>query len=206
MTGETFGRIITLIEETYHEKFTAERQRAWWAILEPLDDQEAMRATVEMCRTSPYPPKPAHVWLAARGDPEQQAQHEAEIAWHLVAQCNVYITHVFLDPAMGMAIQDLGGLENISGDEEKWTAREFKRRYLAHRARADLHGPVCITGIFERENSRNGLSNDPRLMLPVSSLSAVPEPVIVPAPRHLLNSIPDHKIAELVAQGDRDVD
>lgn len=66
MTPETFGKIITLIEQSRSFRFTPEEQQGWWMLLEPLEDEAAMQATVDVIRTVEGHITPAHIWNRAR--------------------------------------------------------------------------------------------------------------------------------------------
>ncbi len=86
MTDECFGAVIALIEAAYGLEFSAERKRAWFLLLADLADDEAQRAVLQVCRTSPHPPRPADIIRAARGSPKDaeallEEEAEAAIRW-----------------------------------------------------------------------------------------------------------------------------
>lgn len=83
MTDEAFAEIITILEAAYGVEFSAERRRAWRLLIGDLPDDAAREATLRLCRTSPYPPKPADLVAAVFGTPkdaEAMLEEEAEAA------------------------------------------------------------------------------------------------------------------------------
>jgi hypothetical protein len=69
MSPKALSEILSLFETVYGlPQHSPEAQRVWMALLEPLDDRAAKSAAVDVCRTSPYPPKPADLWLRCARD------------------------------------------------------------------------------------------------------------------------------------------
>lgn len=66
VTQETFGKIMTLIEQSRSFRFTPEEQQTWWILLEPLEDETAVQATGDMLRTVEGRITPAHLWNRAK--------------------------------------------------------------------------------------------------------------------------------------------
>lgn len=78
MREETFAEIVAVIERAHGVTLEPETQRIWWGLLKDLGDGEAMGATVELCRESRFPPKPADVWMRATAPAVSEEDRDAE--------------------------------------------------------------------------------------------------------------------------------
>ena len=79
MTPDVFAKILTVLCEAYRLEFTESQQQVWWAILKELDNEQAIKAAIECCRTSKYPPKPADIWT--RCQPQDGELLDAIVGW-----------------------------------------------------------------------------------------------------------------------------
>lgn len=161
MTRDTFLRIVAVLEAAYREKFDAQRRDVWWTLLSDLPDDLAMRATVECCRTSPYPPKPADIW--ARCQPSAEAREaDAIAAWREArrAIADTYASWVFEDRAIPLVLEALGGTRLLSQktdeDLDTWTRKEFLSAYKAFHTTGQQHETGKIIGLIEQGNTANG--------------------------------------------------
>lgn len=138
MTAEVFGQMLAIISAAYGVEFSEPRRKVWWELLKDLPDREARSATVRMCRTSPYPPKPADLVRAVMGTPEERErglEEEAELAIaHLEANlCDHRIVN--LGPTLNAVVRSMGGVDavmaRITSAEWKY---DRKRAALLYRA------------------------------------------------------------------------
>jgi len=67
MTRSMFAEVMAILETAYRDlPLTEEQAAVWFALLSPLEDEAVKWAAIEVCRTSPYRPKPADLWRLAR--------------------------------------------------------------------------------------------------------------------------------------------
>ena len=62
MTRRGLSEVLTLLEAAYRLKFTPQQAQAWQLLLAPITDEDGKVAAVQLCRDSPYPPKPADIF------------------------------------------------------------------------------------------------------------------------------------------------
>lgn len=117
MTDETFGQIIAVFSETYAMEFSAERLKTWRMLLDPLDDEAARTAAVTLCRSSPYPPKPADLFRLVHGTPEDAERlldEEAEIAAAAVEQHLSDSAENRFGLALNASLRAMGGVDVVA--------------------------------------------------------------------------------------------
>jgi hypothetical protein len=147
VTDETFAAMIALLEETYREEFTPERKRVWRMLLAPVEDETVLPATLHVCRTSPYHPKPADIWRAVNGTKEEIEQTiETEALRALVHFEGGFTDYEWVDygPLINAVVLALGGMDAISyrmaRDEWKFEKARFLQFYKVYRCRPETIG------------------------------------------------------------------
>ncbi len=150
MTAEVFGQMLGIIAAAYGVEFSEARRKVWWELLKDLPDREARAATVRMCRTSPYPPKPADLVRAVSGTPEERErglEEEAELALaHLEAHlCGHRIVN--LGPTLNAVVRAMGGVDavmaRITSDEWKYDRKRAAMLYRAYLRRGVGEGDAA---------------------------------------------------------------
>lgn len=116
MTDATFAEILALLTRAYGVTFDPETKRVWRLLLDPLADESVRAAAVTLCRSSPYPPKPADLFRLVRGSPddaERRLDEEAELAVvHLERHvCDHRL--VDLGPLLNAVVRAMGGLDAV---------------------------------------------------------------------------------------------
>lgn len=183
MTEDTFAGIMALISETYALEFSEQRERVWWELLRDLEDVPARAAVVTLCKTSPFPPKPADLFRIVRGDPkdaEVLLAEEADLACrHLEANLVDYRV-CDLGPILNAVVRAMNGPDAVVAqmirDDWKFTRPQVTRLYSAFRRRgapADLSQPALPIAVVER-----GALETPVVVArfePTTELPALPE-------------------------------
>ena len=152
MTDTTFQQIMALLIETYAVEFSDERLRVWRMLLDPLPDGAAREAVVTLCRTSPYPPKPADLFRIVHGSPadaEHRLDEEAELAVvHLEQHICDYRMCDF-GPELNAVMRAMNGIDAIVAmmDTGGWRfertrARTLYRAYRRRQLSAEEGAPV----------------------------------------------------------------
>lgn len=142
MTRETFAEIVTILEATHRMGLSQQEREVWWLLIRELPDDAAKAATLHVCRTSPYPPKPAHLVNAVRGEPangKQLLEEEASMAIrHLEAHLSDYEA-VNLGPILNAVVRQMGGpdviVAEVASGDWKFRREEARRIYKALRRR-----------------------------------------------------------------------
>lgn len=143
MTRETFAEIVSILEATHRMGFSEEERDVWWALIRGLPDDAAKAATLEVCRRSPYPPKPAHIVNAVLGelpDAHDLLDEDAELAIrHMEAHLSDWQL-VDLGPELNATVRIMGGPDAVMAQmmrPEDWVFRrqEARRIYKAYRRR-----------------------------------------------------------------------
>lgn len=156
MTDETFAGIMTLFETAYRLSFSDVELRTWRQLIGDLPDRAAQDAAVRLCRTSPYPPKPADIVRLVEGDPrdgEQLLDEESERA--LACFCEQFSDCAIVDygPVINSVVRALGGPDAIGAlmarDEWKYRREEFRRLYKTLRRRAEGATPPVPFNVAE---------------------------------------------------------
>jgi hypothetical protein len=101
------------------------------------------------------------------------SQDSAFSAWtkvdKAVRQVGPYESVVFDDPLIHKVLHDMGGwLLLCEKDDDAWpfVAKEFETRYRGFKARSErVEYPAKLIGIFEAENSKNGKSVAPPMLI-----------------------------------------
>jgi hypothetical protein len=145
VTEETFAEIMAILEVVARTQFGRHEQQVWWWLIGDLPDDPAREAVIRLGRTSPYPPKPADIVNAVRGNPrdiERLLDEEAELALaHFEANVCDYAELDF-GPRINAVVRAIGGLDQIClwmvRDEWKFHRDEFRRSYRGIRRRGDV--------------------------------------------------------------------
>lgn len=104
MTGETFAEIMSILEVVYGRTFSERELRGWRQLIGDLPDDAAREATRRVCKTVPYPPKPADIVCAVIGTPK-------DVEAMRTAVCESGIRHMEMHLRDDVAV-DLGGILN----------------------------------------------------------------------------------------------
>jgi hypothetical protein len=188
MTRNGLLEIAALFEAAYSVTFTPQKLDAWLLLLDPLSDDEAKAAAVRMARESPYPPKPADLYTAARGtqrDVEQLLEDEAEAALaHFEGHFTDYEIADY-GPVINAVVRDMGGLDAIGvqmvRDEWKFQRERFRTLYRVHRKSRSLSKePLLPVAILENQYyALQGLDEAPRLEAPFQPIQipGLPAPI-----------------------------
>ena len=160
MTDETFGQIIALLSETYGMQWSEEKVRIWRMLIGSLPDDAARNATVILCQSSSYPPKPADLFRIIRGDPkdaETLLAEEAEMACCHLEQHLVDYRVCDLGPILNAVVRTMNGPDAVVAqmirDEWKFTRPRVKQLYSAFRRRGvpdELQHPALPMAVVER--------------------------------------------------------
>jgi len=149
MTEDTFAQIVTILEESYGVEFSEQRRRVWWQLLHGMTDDEAKRATLHVCRTSVYPPKPADLLTVFRGQGHDHIEEMAALAEaHLQENICDYRINDF-GPLLNAVVRDMGGVDGVLSlmDNGQWKFERprFKALLAAYsRGVSDEAGAVLI--------------------------------------------------------------
>lgn len=192
MTRETFAEILSILEATHRIGFSLEEREIWWALLRGLPDAAAKAATLDVCRRSSYPPKPAHIVNAVLGHPPNAAddrdrlddEAEAAIRW-LEANLSEY-DPVNLRPELNALVRSMGGpvaiVEEIARGD--WRFRRGEAQRLYKRFRRDGVPPgMAVPEWPDRPHRIEGSEDIPQIQqrvferpgLPALPLPALPD-------------------------------
>jgi hypothetical protein len=190
VTEECLGAVISLIEQVYGLQFGPERKRAWFLLLADLTDDEAQRAVIRVCRTSPHPPKPADIIRAARGSPkdtEVLLDEEAELAIRHLEQHVSDHRVVDLGPVLNAVVRAMGGPDAVcmalASGNWKYRRAEAARIYRALRRQgvsAEEAQPVWPLAVAESEAARGNWRVDPEAFPPPQPVQAQFRPQRIP--------------------------
>lgn len=65
MTDPAFAEVVAVLEATYGMHLTPEQTKIWRMLLDPLSDVVAKEATIRVCRTLRFQPRPADIMQTA---------------------------------------------------------------------------------------------------------------------------------------------
>lgn len=140
MTRNALLEIAALFEAAYNVTFTPQQLDAWLLLLAPLSDEEAKTAAITTARHSPYPPKPADLFTAARGQPHDVGAlltEEAEAAIRFMEARIRDGVAVDMGAALNQLVRDFGGptdlVRQIRAGEWRFRRAEAVRAYMNHR-------------------------------------------------------------------------
>lgn len=135
MTDEVCAEILALFSRAYGTTYDRETKRTWRLLLDPLPDEQARDAAVRLCRTSPYPPKPADLFRLVQGtesDAERRLDEEAEvrISWMEQNICDYQMFHG--GPVLNAVIRAMNGINAIVAmmDTGGWKFERARARTL----------------------------------------------------------------------------
>lgn len=107
-------------------------------------------------------PLPAHLVEQLRGDPKGAAAIALGTLKRAISSVGRYQSVVFdCDPAIGQAVEDMGGWIAVCGMDETGLAIQFERCYSTRHARGEQAGETVCHGLHHQANVRIGQSPDP---------------------------------------------
>lgn len=154
MTIQETARILAIIG-TVHQWVTSgdieSKVKVWWALLQDMPYDEAVRATMKVLAESEKEPKPAAIRAAAESFRTESQAVSGEIAWLEVSKkLNIYAQHVeFSTPEIAEAVRSVG-IRNLAGDSTGNSMARFMRIYdsLIKRKREQVRN-AKVQAMFE---------------------------------------------------------
>lgn len=168
---QKFTMLMAGIGELYGKTISSHLIDIYWQVLRKyeLDDvQNAFQGHVKNPDCGQFFPKPADIIRFIEGNGESKAL----LAWakteKAVIQVGRYQSVVFDDPLIHAVIEDMGGwvkLCAMKSDQLPFVANEFQKRYMGYVNKNPLRYPKYLWGLTECDNSKNGFSVDPPVLI-----------------------------------------
>lgn len=166
-----FQSLLTQVLAFYRQDASKFAIAVWWEACKAMTlDQvrQAMTAHAMDPERGQFAPKPADLVRMTHGT----AADRSLIAWGKVLQAmqraGAYASVVFDDPAIHLAITDMGGWPKVCRselDELQHVERRFCAAHRAYAARTDTPWPPKMLGVHEQDNQVAGRELAPPLLI-----------------------------------------
>ena len=165
------GALLTQALGFYGQTMSPFALGVWWAACQPfgLDQvRKALTAHALDPDRGQFAPKPADLVRQLRGTVGDRGL----VAWGKVLDAmqrvGAYQSVVFDDPAIHAAVSDMGGWPAVcrsKTDELPFTQKRFTDLHRAYALRPDAAFPPRLVGEHEMQNSINGFSSAPPMLV-----------------------------------------
>ena len=151
-----FREIMAALAEVFDKEISETLLAVYWQVLEPYQDDEALKALNSCLKGCKFFPKPADILEFLQGKVDDRAVQAWEQVDKTMREHGNYVSVDFGDSKIHRVIELLGGwsyLGTLTEDEWKWKRKEFESAYRAIQGNG---GPARVAGLIEQSNAPFG--------------------------------------------------